>query len=273
MPVLRPMLLLCVLTIVAIRIPTVRAMEPTKPGSLVIVGGGRIPDGLRDKFMTLAGGKSARLVIIPTASQSADRKEEEKGYLEAWLKYSPARLTLLHTRSRDKANDAEFIRPIAEATAVWLGGGDQVDLVAAYRGTAVEREFKALLKRGGVIGGTSAGAAVMSDVMIEGGNPKADVGHGFGFITNAVIDQHFLRRSRVNRLLGVLAVRPNLIGIGIDEGTAFVLQGDRWSVVGRSYVIACEGGKDDKPCRIESFSDGDQGTYRPSGLPILAKPR
>jgi len=271
MPVLRP--ILCILTAVAILIMNVRAAEPSKPGSLVIVGGGKIPDSLRDRFMTLAGGKSARLVIIPTASQSADRKEEERGHLEPWLKYSPARLTLLHTRLRDKANDAEFVRPITEATAVWLGGGDQGDLGAADHGTAVEREFKALLKRGGVIGGTSAGAAVMSDVMIEGGNPKADVGRGFGFITNAVIDQHFLRRSRVNRLLGVLAVRPNLIGIGIDEGTAFVLQGDRWSVIGRSYVIACEVGKDGKPCRIESFADGDHGTYRPSGLPILAKPR
>ena len=271
MPVIRPML--CVLTVVAILVPSVAAMEPSKPGSLVIVGGGGIPDKLRDKFMALAGGKSARLVIIPTASQSADRKEEERGYLEPWQKYSPARLSLLHTRSRDKANDAEFVTPIAEATAVWLAGGDQVDLVAAYRGTAVEREFKALLKRGGVIGGTSAGAAVMSDVMIEGGNPKADVGHGFGFVTNAVIDQHFLRRSRVNRLLGVLAVRPNLIGIGIDEGTAFVLEGDRWSVIGRSYVIACEVGKDGKPCRIESFEDGDHGTYHATGLPILAAPR
>ena len=92
MPVFRPMI--CVLTAVAVLIPTVRAMEPTKPGSLVIVGGGGIPDRLRDKFMTLAGGKSARLVIIPTASQSADRKEEERGYLEPWQKYSPARLTL-----------------------------------------------------------------------------------------------------------------------------------------------------------------------------------
>ena len=117
---------------------------------------------------------------------------------------------MLHTRLREKANDPAFVKPITEATAVWLGGGDQVELVAAYRGTVVEREFQALLKRGGVIGGTSAGAAVMSDVMIEGGNPKADVGRGFGFVTNAVVDQHFLRRSRVNRLIGVLSARPAL---------------------------------------------------------------
>jgi cyanophycinase len=124
-----------------------------------------------------------------------------------------------------------------------------------------------------LIGGTSAGAAVMSDVMIEGGNPKAQVGHGFGFVTNAVCDQHFLRRSRVNRLLGVLSERPHLIGLGIDEGTAFCLQGDKWSVVGRSYVIACEVDKDGKLTRMESFGDGDQGTYPATGLPTRAVPR
>jgi cyanophycinase len=243
------------------------AAEPGTPGSLVIVGGGTMHDGIRGKFMALAGGKSARLVVIPTAGNAADRKEEEEGYLEPWRKYSPASLTLLHTRSRAQADLALFIKPIAEATAVWFSGGDQVMLVAPYRGTAVEREFKALLKRGGVIGGTSAGAAVMSDVMIEGGNPKADVGHGFGFVTNAVFDQHFLRRSRINRLLGVLAERPHLIGLGIDEGTAFVIEGEKWSVVGRSYVMACEVGSDGKPVHFEFFGDGDHGKYRPTGLP------
>jgi cyanophycinase len=262
-----------VLVVVALLIPTVRAEEPPRPGSLVIVGGGRIPDGLRDRFITMAGGKSSRLVIIPTASSYADRKEDEEGYLEPWRKSAPARLTLLHTRSREKADDPAFVRPIAEATAVWLDGGDQTNLVAAYRGTAVDREFKALLKRGGVIGGTSAGAAVMSDVMITGGNPRADVGRGFGFVTHAVIDQHFLKRNRVNRLLGVLADRPHLIGIGIDEGTAWILQGDQWSVVGRSYVIACEVNPDGKLHRIESFADGDHGTYHSTGLPTVASSR
>ncbi|HEY2158076.1 MAG TPA: cyanophycinase [Isosphaeraceae bacterium] len=257
----------------ALMIPAARADEPARAGALVIVGGGGMPDSVRDKFMALAGGKAARLVVIPTAGEAADRKAEEEGYLQPWRKYQPASLVLLHTRSREKADDPGFARPIAEATAVWFSGGDQVKLAAPYRGTAVEREMKALLKRGGVIGGTSAGAAVMSDVMIEGGYPKADVGRGFGFVTNAVVDQHFLRRSRVNRLLGVLAERPNLIGLGIDEGTALVVEGDRWSVLGRSYVLACEVGPDGKPARFESFGDGDRGTFRPSGLPARERAR
>jgi cyanophycinase len=254
-------------------LPILNAQESVKPGSLVIVGGGSIPDSIRDRFMALAGGKAAKLVIIPTASSAADVRAEDEGYLEPWRKYSPTRLSLLHTRSRQKADDPAFVKPITEATAVWFGGGDQVELMTPYRGTAVEREFKALLKRGGVIGGTSAGAAVMSDVMIEGGNPKAQVGRGFGFVTNAVFDQHFLRRSRVNRLLGVLAERPHLIGLGIDEGTALILTGDRWSVVGRSFVLACEVDKEGKPVRFESFDDGDHGAYNATGLPALAPSR
>jgi cyanophycinase len=261
-----------VLALIALLVPIAQAVEPGLRGSLVIVGGGRIPDGIRERFMTLAGGKAAKLVIIPTASSSADRKEDEDGYLQPWRKFSPARLTLLHTRSRATADDPSFVEPIAAATAVWLDGGDQVRLIAAYRGTAVERGMKSLLARGGVIGGTSAGAAVMSDAMIEGGNPKPQVGRGFGFLANAVVDQHFLRRDRINRLLAVLAERPQLIGLGVDEGTAFVLQNDRWSVVGRSYVLACEVDKAGKPHRFATFEDGDRGSYHSTGLPTLSRP-
>jgi cyanophycinase len=261
------------MTLAAVLCPAVLAAGADRPGTLVIVGGGGLPDGLRDKFMALAGGKAARLVIIPTASSSADLKEEQDGFLNPWKRYAPASLTILHTRSRKEADDPAFSKPIALATAVWFSGGDQVELMAPYRQTAVERELKALLKRGGVIGGTSAGAAVMSDVMIEGGNPKARVGRGFGFLTTAVCDQHFLRRSRINRLLGVLADRPDLIGLGIDEGTGFVLEGDRWSVVGRSYVMACEVGKGGGPVRLETFGDGDHGTFSAIGLPSRARQR
>jgi cyanophycinase len=259
------------LAVAAIAIGTARADETKSSGSLLIVGGGGIPERVKSKFMALAGGKAAKLVIVPTASEYADKAEERDGYLDPWRKYSPVSLTFLHTRLREEADSEAFVRPIAEATAVWFGGGDQTKLVAPYRGTAVEREFKALLKRGGVIGGTSAGAAVMSDVMIEGGNPTAAVGRGFGFVTNAVCDQHFLRRSRVNRLLGVLAERPHLIGIGIDEGTAFVLEGDRWSVVGQSYVLACQVGAGGNPMRVETFHDGDHGIFHAIGLPTRTR--
>ena len=250
-----------------------QADEPARKGALVIVGGGGMPDNVRDKFMSLAGGKAAKLIVIPTASEDADKKEEHESFLKAWRRYEPAGLTLLHTRSRDQADAPDFTRPIAEATAVWFSGGDQNKLVEAYRGTAVEQAFHALLDRGGVIGGTSAGAAVMSDVMIQGGNPKAEVGPGFGFVTNAVVDQHFLKRSRINRLFGVVSDHPGRIGIGIDEATAFVIEGDRWSVLGRSAVVAFEPGKDGKPPRFESFTEGDHGVYPAVGLPTATQTR
>ena len=242
--------------------------EPLGRGSLVIVGGGGMPDDVRDKFMALAGGKRAKLVVIPTASQDADRGQSRDEFLRAWRKYDPAGLVLLHTRSRDEADKAGFARPIAEATAVWFSGGDQRRLIDVYHGTKVEAEFRALLARGGVIGGTSAGAAVMSGRMIRGGDPVAEVGEGFGFVGGVVFDQHFLKRNRANRLIGVLTRSPTLVGIGIDEATALVLEGDRWSVLGKSFVVAIEVGKDGKPPRVETHGAGAHGKLPDSGMPI-----
>jgi cyanophycinase len=211
-------------------------------GALVIVGGGTMPDDVRDEFIKLAGGAGAKLVVIPTANGTADKDGDKS--LEPWTKYKLASLTLLHTRDRKKADDPEFVKPLIEATAVWFGGGDQSKITDAYLGTAVEKELKKLLDRKGVIGGTSAGAAVMSQVMIAGGNPDAKVAKGFGFVTHAVVDQHFLKRDRSDRLVGVLAKHPGLFGIGIDEGTAVILKGRLLTVRGKSEVvlIQSEGG-------------------------------
>jgi cyanophycinase len=129
----------------------------------------------------------------------------------------------------------------------------------AYLGTAVEKALRALLNRGGVIGGTSAGAAVMSRVMITGGQEKATVGTGFGFLPGAVVDQHALRLSRLNRLLGVLADHPDLAGVAIDEATALVVQGGKWRVMGGSYVVVCRAPAPGRPARLDVFHDGDAG--------------
>jgi cyanophycinase len=127
-----------------------------------------------------------------------------------------------------------------------------------YLGTAVERALRGVLDRGGVIGGTSAGTALMSRVMITGGQDKATVGTGFGFLPGVIIDQHALRRNRVNRLLGVLADHPDLAGVAIDEATALVVRQGRWRVVGSSYVVVCRSPGDGKPMRFDVFHDGDE---------------
>ncbi len=207
-------------------------------GSLVIVGGGSTPQAVRERFLALAGGKKAHLVIIPTASARADSPAllRRFGY---WKSKDVASCVLLHTRRREQANDLAFVRPLQEATGVWLSGGDQSKLVEAYGGTLVERELHEVLARGGVIGGTSAGAAVMSAIMITGGYPAAHVGTGFNFLSGVVVDTHFDRRHREPRLLGVLTTHPDCLGLGIDERTAVILHGPSLEVLGDRSVRLC----------------------------------
>lgn len=217
--------------------PTVNA-RPHEAGSLLIVGGGYVPDSIRLRFLDLAGGKKARLVVIPTASELGHKTGVFHSY-ESWKAEPAASVTMLHTLDRTRANDPNFIKPLTEATGVWLGGGDQSRLTAAYRGTAVMRELHKLLERGGVVGGTSAGAAAMSALMIVSGNPVAKVGEGLDLVQDVVIDQHFHNRNRLKRLQGVLERHPTYMGLGIDEETAVVLKGHKATVLGNANVRVC----------------------------------
>jgi cyanophycinase len=250
------------LTILAIASPpepVVLARQSPRGGALVICGGGGMPEPVRDRFLELAGGRRARIVVIPTAHQLADGPNAA-AVLEPWREKGAASVQLFHTRSREAANDVEFVRPISEATGVWIGGGQQSWLTEAYLGTEVERQLKALLDRGGVIGGTSAGAAVMTRVMIARGRSKADVTQGFDFLPGAVVDQHFLKRNRLGRLLSVLTDHPDLIGLGIDERTALVVnvRSHLLNVIGDSYVVACVPGVEGHPARLEILKPGDE---------------
>jgi cyanophycinase len=227
------------------------------PGWLVIVGGGIIPDGVHNRFLELAGGKKARLVIIPTAHSAADRLETMANY-NFWKAQKVASITFLHTRKTDVANDPKFAKPLTEATGVWFVGGDQSLLVAPYRGTLVERELHKLLARGGVIGGTSAGAAAMSRLMIVGGNPVAQVGAGFGLLPQVVIDQHFHNRNRLPRLLGILARQPQYLGLGIDEETAVVVHGGLATILGNANVRLCLPGAGKAPAQVRVLKAGEQ---------------
>lgn len=206
-------------------------------GPLILVGGGKTPEAVRAKFFDLAGGAKARIVVIPTASASADDPKQAASFRDDWEKLKPTSVTILHTRDRKTADDPTFLKPLADATGVWFSGGDQSRLTAAYRGTLVEKALGGVRGRGGVLGGTSAGAAVQSEVMITGGRTEATTAPGFGWWPGTVVDQHFLKRDRVERLLGVLKQNPTLVGIGIDEGTAVVVRGDQVEVLGESYVL------------------------------------
>lgn len=220
--------------------PTLPYIDPAGiSGSLVISGGG-IPtdDAIRARFMQLGGGKQAKVVIIPT---SRARYEIEQGtvefetrYIAPYRAYDPASITVLHTRDTDEANSDEFVKPLREATAVWLMGANQNLHAAAYLNTKVEAEIYNVLKRGGVVGGTSAGAAIQSRVMIGGGKDEPVLATGLDLLPGAIIDQHFLARKRQGRLLQALAQEPGLWGLGVDEKTALVVRGRLLEVIGES---------------------------------------
>ena len=226
-------------------------------GSLVIHGGGELPDSVRDKFLELAGGKEARIVVIPTASGQADSDEPEirERLLAPW-KTAAANVQLLHTRSKERANDASFVAPLTQATGVWFGGGDQSKIADAYLSTDVEGELSALLARGGVIGGTSAGAAIQSKRMIAGGQDEPRMATGFDLLPGAIIDQHFLARNRQPRLRKALAAHAGLVGFGIDEGTSLVVRGRKLEVLGKSTVSVYLAASPSRPAREFELKPG-----------------
>jgi cyanophycinase len=237
--------------------PSAPADRPRElSGALVIAGGGRLPNAIPDRFVELAGGKQARIVIIPTASVMAEQPESLATY--NYFKQLGVQVDLLHTRDRRQADEETFCDRLRQATGVWLTGGDQSRLIATYCGTRIEQELHQLLEKGMVIGGTSAGAAVMSSLAIVGGNSVAEVGAGFGLLPGFVIDQHFHNRLRLPRLRSVLARHPRHLGLGIDEQTAVVIVGRRMSVVGTANVRVLRAA--DKPQQdvIKVLKDGDQ---------------
>lgn len=206
------------------------------PGHLVVCGGGGEPVEVRERFLAEAGGPAARMVVIPTASARADADDAARVFTDPWRARGVAEVTLLHTRDREVADTEAFCAPLREATAVWMSGGQQSRLAAAYGGTRVERELLAVLARGGVVGGTSAGAAVQSPTMIEQGNPEPVIATGFALLPGTIIDQHFRQRERQPRLWAALAQHPDLVGLGIDERTALVVHGRRATVLGEGTV-------------------------------------
>ncbi|HEX2342001.1 MAG TPA: cyanophycinase [Vicinamibacterales bacterium] len=214
-----------------------------KRGSLVAVGGGsRLGEaGIWRRFIDLAGGNEATIVVIPTAG-------EEETYDQFWsglrgLRDAGAKhVTVQHTKDRKVADSETFVKAIREAAGVWLSGGRHWRLADSYLNTRTHKELAALLDRGGVIGGTSAGATIQGSFMIRGdtkGNTLMVGDHvdGFGFLKGVTIDQHVLRRNRQFDLVDVIRARPELLGIGIDENTGIVVHGDSFEVIGDSYVL------------------------------------
>ncbi|KAI0475265.1 hypothetical protein GGR56DRAFT_694874 [Xylariaceae sp. FL0804] len=239
----------------------VRAHDYVGPenGTLLVVGGGDLSDAIFTRFIALAGGPSAPLVVVPTAGG------DPAGYgPDAWpapalrrLAGPAARVDVLHTYDRAEADTEAFVAPLLRgggARGLWFAGGRQWRLVDAYAGTRAEAAFRRVLEgsgggegEGGVIAGTSAGASIMGSFLVRGDTetnlkPVGDHTVGFGYMKNTAIDQHVLVRNRHFDMFEVLRDRPELLGFGCDENTALVVHRNAAHVEGASYCVMYDGG-------------------------------
>lgn len=211
-------------------------------GSLVIVGGGLMPGDVVKRFVELAGGSEGHVVVLPTAVFPDEVDVRVPGFLAS---AGLGRVTVLDQRGR-LATTAAFREVLEDATGIWFGGGRQWHFVDAYEGTGAVELFRAVLSRGGVIGGSSAGATIQGEFLVRGsplGNQlmmAEGYERGFGFLPGTAIDQHFSQRGRQADLLGVISKHRSLLGIGLDEGTAIVVRGLRAEVAGlhRAHFVS-----------------------------------
>ena len=209
-------------------------------GSLVIVGGGMQDLDILVRFGELAGGLDAPIVVIPTAG-GADNYDQSWQGLQQFRDAGLTNITLLHTYDPAVADTDAFAGAIQQAQGVWFTGGRQWRLADAYINTKVHDALWDLLSRDGVIGGSSAGATILGSYLARGdtsGNTimMGDHEEGLGFIENVAIDQHLLRRNRHFDLIEIIEEKPELLGIGLDENTAIIVQNNKFEVIGQSYV-------------------------------------
>lgn len=213
-------------------------------GTLIIVGGGGSPRGIMTRFVELAGGvEKARLVFIPCSENNT--VGERHGLVEVWKRMGVKHATYIHTKDRNKANtDDAFLSPLEDATGIFFGGGRQWNFSDSYYGTKAHALMKDVLKRGGVIAGSSAGASIQGRYLARAtpiGNfkimaPGYERG-GLGFLTGVAIDQHFSQRKRQKDMTQLVGVYPQILGIGIDETTAIEVQKSVAKVTGRGRVF------------------------------------
>jgi cyanophycinase len=233
------------------------------PGPVMLTGGTFI-DSMGEEFVKLAGGAQARLVIIPTAWDTTEQEGAQQ-FIDQWNTWRPAHVGVLHTRSRDEANQAQFVESLKTATGVWFTGGDQSMLVDVYEGTLVQTELKRLLARGGAIGGNCAGAMAIGELMIIRGKEPVKLRAGLGLVPGLVADSHWLERNRIERLREVIQENPGHFGVGIDRQTAVILHGGQLRVLGTSYAAtlisdASVTDSDTPQVRFDVWAHGDEAS-------------
>jgi cyanophycinase len=219
-------------------------------GTVIVIGGAE--DKIRDRiilsrFVSLAGGEDAVIVVISTASSIGQEAGER--YRQVFQELGARAVRPLHAMTRAQANDETFARAVHDATGVFLTGGNQLRLSSTLGGTRLAEAVLERFQQGAVIAGTSAGASAMSSHMIafgaSGATPKhrmAAIAAGLGVLPGVIIDQHFQQRNRLGRLLSLIAQNPSLLGLGVDEDTAGIVGPDQvLEVIGRGSVTVVDG--------------------------------
>lgn len=223
-------------------------------GSLIIVGGGGMPRGLMERMVEMAGGENARMIYVPCTE--AEQVDPDNRLIRQWKSMGVASAHTLHTKDRTKADsDDKFLAPLKDATGIWFGGGRQWNFADSYFGTRAHELMHEVLGRGGVIGGSSAGASIQADYLARA-NPVANFDimapgyeRGLGFIKGVAIDQHFSQRGRQKDMRQLVERYPQVLGLGIDEATALVVSRSQAEIVGRGQVFFYD--------RRRAIKDGD----------------
>lgn len=211
-------------------------------GHLLIIGGNGTTEDIVRRAVSAGGGAAGRVVVFPQASELPETGAEA---VKNWTEAGFGRAVVADMKDPDAA-----IRLVREATFIWFPGGDQNRLMKAFENTGIPDAIRARYAEGALVGGTSAGAAVMSRVMITG---EADLqsitagntgtAPGLGLFPRVIVDQHFLKRQRDNRLVSAVLDHPDLVGVGIDETTAIFVTGDGFEVLGKSSVVVIDARK------------------------------
>ena len=215
-------------------------------GTLLIIGGAA-SNFFYQEFMNLVGGENEPIVVIPTAGTSEVISQEDlDNFKNSFLKKGFKNVTVLHTHNREEANSDEFIKVLEQAKGVWFNGGRQWRLADSYLNTKTHKAFKALLDRGGVIAGSSAGATIQGSYLARGDTKTntimmGDHEEGLNFLTNVAIDQHLLARNRQFDMFDILEKHTELLGIGLDEDTGIIVKNNIFEVIGSSYVAVYDG--------------------------------
>jgi cyanophycinase len=238
-------------------------VQGPEKGTLIIAGGAKLGPEIVGRFIKLAGGPAANIVVIPTAGDD-ETYGPNCDCLKMFRDLGATHLTVLHTRDPKLADTEAFVAPLKTATAVWFVGGRQWRLVDSYAGTRTEAEIKAVLARGGVVGGTSAGASIQASYLVRGARAGNELmmapgyEEGFGLMKGVAIDQHVTARHREGDLDAVVAKHPDLLGVGLDQSTASEVARDRFTVLGVGHVFIHDGREQPNGGRYYLLKSGDR---------------